>query len=444
MARIPKIDLESHFFTPEYMALLDSRTTPPTLRGHRRERPGVARAVAARRRAHAQPPAARDAARPERGAHRGDGPGGYRDPVPQRLEPGLRAVRGRGAGRARAQGERRARGLRRAAPDPLRRPRQPAGLSPARGGGRARALHHRARLQGRQHPLAHRRHLSRRRAVLPDPRARGARSRCRSTSTRRSRTRTCSRPYLGYGWAMPGPGLGFGHETAVHAMRIIYSGAFDKLPDLELILGHFGEGLMHWLYRVDFDFNKPWMAKSHRADDRAQAERLPPLELLVHVQRQLAGLGTAGHDPRGRRRPRHVRERLSLGADRGRRRLHRGGARSARTTEGRFAMATRSDSSASASRARGDSGEPVGLARPRRPRPVPRGRLGLHAEGRQRAPSRSRRARRTGSSTRCAGTDTSRVDPRDERATTISLRLRRTHERRHPPSRSYGSAHGGT
>jgi predicted TIM-barrel fold metal-dependent hydrolase len=73
-------------------------------------------------------------------------------------------------------------------------------------------------------------------------------------------------PYLGYGWAMPGPGLGFGHETAVHAMRIVYSGAFDKLPDLELILGHLGEGLMHWLYRVDFDFNKPWMAKSHRAD----------------------------------------------------------------------------------------------------------------------------------------------------------------------------------
>lgn len=71
-------------------------------------------------------------------------------------------------------------------------------------------------------------------------------------------------PYLGYGWAMPGPGLGFGHETAVHAMRIIYSGAFDKLPGLELILGHLGEGLMHWLYRVDFDFNKPWMAKSHR------------------------------------------------------------------------------------------------------------------------------------------------------------------------------------
>jgi predicted TIM-barrel fold metal-dependent hydrolase len=66
-------------------------------------------------------------------------------------------------------------------------------------------------------------------------------------------------PYLGHGWALPGPGLGFGHETAVHAMRIILAGVFDRLPKLQIILGHFGEGLMHWLYRVDFDFNKPWM-----------------------------------------------------------------------------------------------------------------------------------------------------------------------------------------
>ena len=133
-------------------------------------------------------------------------------------------------------------------------------------------------------------------------------------------------PYLGYGWAMPGPGLGFGHETAVHAMRIIYSGAFDKLPDLELILGHFGEGLMHWLYRVDFDFNKPWMAKARRPDIERKPSDYLRSKRLVHVQRELAGLGAACNDPRGRCRPRHVRERLSVGADRGRRGLHRGGA----------------------------------------------------------------------------------------------------------------------
>jgi predicted TIM-barrel fold metal-dependent hydrolase len=66
-------------------------------------------------------------------------------------------------------------------------------------------------------------------------------------------------PYLGHGWALPGPGLGFGHETAVHMMRIVLAGVFDRLPELQFILGHLGEGLMHWLYRVDFDFNKPWM-----------------------------------------------------------------------------------------------------------------------------------------------------------------------------------------
>jgi predicted TIM-barrel fold metal-dependent hydrolase len=85
-------------------------------------------------------------------------------------------------------------------------------------------------------------------------------------------------PYLGHGWALPGPGLGFGHETAVHAMRIVLAGVFDRLPGLELILGHLGEGLMHWLYRVDFDFNKPWMALR-----RPQIERKPSDYLRSNV-----------------------------------------------------------------------------------------------------------------------------------------------------------------
>jgi predicted TIM-barrel fold metal-dependent hydrolase len=72
------------------------------------------------------------------------------------------------------------------------------------------------------------------------------------------------KPYLGYGWAMPAPGLGFGHETAVHAMRLIYSGLFDRYPKLQMMLGHFGEALPFWAYRIDFDFIKPWMDASHR------------------------------------------------------------------------------------------------------------------------------------------------------------------------------------
>jgi predicted TIM-barrel fold metal-dependent hydrolase len=72
------------------------------------------------------------------------------------------------------------------------------------------------------------------------------------------------RPYLGYGWALPGPGQGFGNETSVHVMRLIYSGLFDEYPNLKLTLGHFGEALTFWFYRIDFDFIKPWLDPSHR------------------------------------------------------------------------------------------------------------------------------------------------------------------------------------
>lgn len=71
-------------------------------------------------------------------------------------------------------------------------------------------------------------------------------------------------PFLGYGWALPGPGLGYGVETAVQALRLVYSGLFDELPSLQLILGHLGESLTFWLYRLDLDFTQPFLAARHR------------------------------------------------------------------------------------------------------------------------------------------------------------------------------------
>jgi predicted TIM-barrel fold metal-dependent hydrolase len=71
-------------------------------------------------------------------------------------------------------------------------------------------------------------------------------------------------PFLGYGWALPGPGLGYGVETAVQALRLLYSGLFDELPTLQLILGHLGESLTFWLYRLDLDFTQPFLAARHR------------------------------------------------------------------------------------------------------------------------------------------------------------------------------------
>jgi 2,3-dihydroxybenzoate decarboxylase len=46
--------------------------------------------------------------------------------------------------------------------------------------------------------------------------------------------------------------FGFGVETGMHALRLITSGAFDRFPGLQLILGHMGEALPFWLYRLDF------------------------------------------------------------------------------------------------------------------------------------------------------------------------------------------------
>jgi predicted TIM-barrel fold metal-dependent hydrolase len=68
-------------------------------------------------------------------------------------------------------------------------------------------------------------------------------------------------PYASYGFALAGPSLGFGAETALQAMRLIYSGIFDKYPGLKIILGHLGEGLIFWIDRIDFVFRKMWMHK---------------------------------------------------------------------------------------------------------------------------------------------------------------------------------------
>jgi 2,3-dihydroxybenzoate decarboxylase len=58
------------------------------------------------------------------------------------------------------------------------------------------------------------------------------------------------KPYAAY----PGLGsamLGFAAETSLQAMRLILSGVFDKYPRLKIILGHMGEGIPFWLWRID-------------------------------------------------------------------------------------------------------------------------------------------------------------------------------------------------
>ncbi|WP_441960628.1 amidohydrolase family protein [Mycolicibacterium houstonense] len=56
-------------------------------------------------------------------------------------------------------------------------------------------------------------------------------------------------PYDAYG--LQGAIWGYQAEAGLHAMRLIVSGAFDRYPDLTIVLGHLGEGIPYWLRRID-------------------------------------------------------------------------------------------------------------------------------------------------------------------------------------------------
>jgi len=57
-------------------------------------------------------------------------------------------------------------------------------------------------------------------------------------------------PFLERG--LEGAVFGFGVEVALHILRIIVAGVFDRFPKLKIVIGHTGEGLPFWLYRLDF------------------------------------------------------------------------------------------------------------------------------------------------------------------------------------------------
>jgi 2,3-dihydroxybenzoate decarboxylase len=61
---------------------------------------------------------------------------------------------------------------------------------------------------------------------------------------------SASQIYEGHPWLL-GPTWAFGQETAVHALRLMASGLFDRHPRLQIILGHMGEGLPYSMWRVD-------------------------------------------------------------------------------------------------------------------------------------------------------------------------------------------------
>jgi len=45
---------------------------------------------------------------------------------------------------------------------------------------------------------------------------------------------------------------GYGIETGTHAVRLIFSGALDRFPNLKIVIGHMGEAVPFWLWRLDY------------------------------------------------------------------------------------------------------------------------------------------------------------------------------------------------
>lgn len=79
------------------------------------------------------------------------------------------------------------------------------------------------------------------------------------------------KPYLAY------PGLamamaGFAAEASLHAMRLICSGVFDAYPGLKIMLGHLGEAIPFWLWRLDSRYEE------EKDNDPASAEAYKDLQ----------------------------------------------------------------------------------------------------------------------------------------------------------------------
>ncbi len=56
-------------------------------------------------------------------------------------------------------------------------------------------------------------------------------------------------------------------ETGLHILRIILSGAFDRFPDLQLIIGHMGEGLPFMQSRIDDSLSKETIKLERQVSD---------------------------------------------------------------------------------------------------------------------------------------------------------------------------------
>jgi predicted TIM-barrel fold metal-dependent hydrolase len=68
---------------------------------------------------------------------------------------------------------------------------------------------------------------------------------------------TYYKEYVGDFPALATAGWGFTVETATQGIRMVLSGVFDAYPKLQIILGHLGEGLPFYLWRINQALSRP-------------------------------------------------------------------------------------------------------------------------------------------------------------------------------------------
>jgi 5-carboxyvanillate decarboxylase len=81
---------------------------------------------------------------------------------------------------------------------------------------------------------------------------------------------------------------GFAIETSLHLLRIIFAGVFDRFPKLRFVVGHLGEGLPYWFFRVDF-FHRANVATNRYANVK-KLEKKPSDYLRENVWVTTSGM----------------------------------------------------------------------------------------------------------------------------------------------------------
>jgi 2,3-dihydroxybenzoate decarboxylase len=93
-------------------------------------------------------------------------------------------------------------------------------------------------------------------------------------------------PFLDRG--LDGAIFGFAVETGLHLLRIVVAGVFDRFPKLQIVVGHLGEGLPYWLFRIDFMHTR--MVASNRYPNVKPLQRLPSSYLKENVHVTTSGM----------------------------------------------------------------------------------------------------------------------------------------------------------